>query len=46
MAKNYTRMISKIGNIARRRPEFYPGIAAGEAAQLHKVERWSRDEIQ
>jgi len=30
----YTQMNSKVGNLARRRPEFEPGIAGAEAAQL------------
>ncbi len=30
----YTEMNSKVGNLARRRPEFEPGEAGAEAAQL------------
>ena len=30
----YTETTSRIGNLARRRPEFEPGFAGAEAAQL------------
>jgi hypothetical protein len=30
-------MTSKVGNMPRRRPEFEPGFAGAEAAQLKKL---------
>ena len=30
----YTGMVSKIGNMTRRYPKFFPGAAVDEAAQL------------
>jgi hypothetical protein len=35
-------MNSKVGNLTRRYPEFVPGKAGAEAAQLEQVERCRR----
>ena len=32
--QRYTETTSRIGNLTRRRPEFEPGFAGAEAAQL------------
>jgi hypothetical protein len=44
--EKYTQMISKFGNMTRRRPEFESGVAGAEAAKLKKFSDAGGSQIQ